>query len=201
MKMLSEDKQALSARGIPYSDMHLWRLEQAGQFPTQPGPLADLLKSIPREIRVHHFYPGPVWIFEIEILPSGLFVSIEGEDANSVVIPCRVGGPDTRLFDLVAQHVDGRVATLRGDADLLGYDRYNAADFWKTRLRLYRTPVQWLANDGNGVCVLDWFRAKRLIADLPELLLDDSAHADEVAERLKPCRKRPALYVLREKSA
>ena len=156
---------------------------------------SDILDTIPRHIWNH--YPGPVTGFGfVEPLPDSGFVAVDdGEQA--IRFPVYAGGAVSHVLDVVAVTVGTprRVLTMRGVGDILGLDHFDRADITRQPVRLYRSPITWLASGGDGIAIADWWKARALLCRLPELIVNDRDHADDVARRLRGWGRRPRFLL------
>ncbi|PJG48323.1 hypothetical protein CAF53_08780 [Sphingobium sp. LB126] len=109
-----------------------------------------------------------------------------GDGPECVVIPVHAEGT---LIDLVAFRTDQptrwRLRTGLGWA--LGADQIYVPSWDNEPLQLWRSPLDWLRNDGVGITVLDWDAP-----ELRDLLMVESIAADnDVGNRLLDILARP----------
>jgi len=137
-----------------------------------------------------------MWSAGIEVSPDSGFTVVD-DGIPAIRFGVYTSGPGSNLLDLVAVTVGPprRVLTLRGIGDLLGFDNFDHADITRATVRLYRSPLDWLAAGGDGISVCDWFKVRPLLCRLPGLICDDAAHADDVYQRLRGCGPMPRFYV------
>jgi hypothetical protein len=99
------------------------------------------------------------------------------------------------VLDLVAVTPEGLAHTMREPHPFMGHDLFDEADLLRTRLRLFRDPVTWLAERGDGAAVVDWPLAAPLLIGLTGITCDDGDHADQLRNRLLRYGRVPPLYV------
>lgn len=77
-------------------------------------------------------------------------------DTPSLILAVRERGELVDLLACSSAHPD-RWALRRGMGWVLGHDHYFACQAEQSdRLRLFATPLDWLAAGGDGICVLEW---------------------------------------------
>lgn len=101
------------------------------------------------------------------------------------------GVADPAVVDLLAYQPDApaRWYLFRGESALaLGQDAIRDAAVTGDPLRLFRTPLTWLAGGGDGACLLDWRRWRSLLAGVDRLVGEDDAHDREITRLLRADR-------------
>ena len=86
----------------------------------------------------------------------------------------------------------------RGTTWALGEPDFEKSEFEQAKLRIYRTPLRWLAapDDEFKLCVLDWSTAWPRILGGPQLIVEDKAHASEIRRHLcRPHLSPPKMFV------
>lgn len=108
---------------------------------------------------------------------------------RAFILPCRA--PCGNLVDLIAFRLESPKVFWRftGHGEALGWDVVDSAVYDHKPLRLYDTPIAWLAGEGKnraGACILDWKRywVGRL-AGVAALRVDGPEFGFQVRERLK----------------
>ena len=104
-----------------------------------------------------------------------------GLNADGIVVPVVESG---ELVDLLTfDPCRPNHWTLRlGVAVMLGGDSLVGTTF---PVRVHRTPLSWLQFDsGDGVCVLDWRLARRLLGCMDDIVAEDIEHGEVILRYL-----------------
>ncbi len=154
-------------------------------FPSRAA-LADLRAAGVSEAMIRNireadcrYFPRRRWDFAVDGLPSLVMLVHDafGETIDALAWP--VSRPD-------------KFAMLTGRAVLLG-----EASLGLTRLGepvpVWRTPLRWLGEAGDGLVILDRATAWRRLRPGPALAAEDHDHAREVRSALAPPGPQPVL--------
>ena len=126
------------------------------------------------------FNSGPIWGFD-RVEFSGPFYEPAPEGALALIVPSYRPLPDEGLQDLVAcRATDGRTATRRGHATVLGEEWLDFAVASRSRALLHANPLRWMMAARRGVVILDWPSVPFLFDFVPEVLCPDRAFARRV---------------------
>ena len=121
---------------------------------------------------------------------GGFFRLAQHEDEGEPAFISLVSDVRENGLDLVAWPTRDpkRLARRDGAAALLGEGSLsNPATFYRGRpVRIFRSPITWLANDRNGVVIVDPVGAALRLADVPGILAEDTEHARELGRLLAP---------------
>jgi hypothetical protein len=87
------------------------------------------------------------------------------------------------LFDLVAvSPFTFGIRTRLGEANLLGADWLEVARWHERSLKLYAEPFSWLRHGRNGAVILDWRGIGFRLSDMPSIVCETEALADQVRD-------------------
>lgn len=138
-----------------------------------------------------------VGIVEAEPIGEGLWQPAEGP--AHLVQPVLVDGA---VVDLVAwRSIRPDAWRLRtGAAWVLGEDLLRVHGSWGNdqALRVYATPLDWLAGTGDGVCVLDWSSSEvRSLLNIREIEVSSKAFGDILLREVTKPLRMPRIRVRR----
>jgi hypothetical protein len=104
------------------------------------------------------------------------------------------------VVDLVAWSPGcDRIAAWLGRCALLGQEQVFAARLCQDGvLSVWRSPLDWLRNDRDGVIVLHWSRAASVLQNAGPLRAEDEAHAAMLRRRL--LRRGPRVITVAEQT-
>ncbi len=100
--------------------------------------------------------PLMVGMAPIQTHKGGLFDPVDDGDLAVLLPVGEWDGLNWRLEDIVAFHLDRpeRWWCRRGSAEVLGV----VDGFFVEPRRLHATPLNWLIDEGQGICILNWRR-------------------------------------------
>ncbi len=163
--------------------------ELVASFSARRGKPEDWLVAHGVDSMALQQWPGPVGVMSIEVVgKSGLYQPAEeGGGQPAFIHPVHADGPYSDIIDIIAwRPADPGTWWLRtGVAALLGGFALRCAWAHKWPLRLHRTPLSWLASDGNGAVVLDWAYCRSDLLDLAGLDAADYRHAEQIERALR----------------
>lgn len=96
---------------------------------------------------------------------------------------------NTEIIDLLAWELrSGRLATFRGHAFALGQDQILSAGTYALggKLRVHRSPLSWLRAERRGIVILKPRETYAWLGQVLGIEAEDSAHARELEDLIKP---------------
>jgi hypothetical protein len=88
-----------------------------------------------------------------------------------------------------------RTAMSSGHETILGMEYLGLAYDWLKPIRVFKTPLDWLVGDGDGICIIDTTAAWRTLLDFNEFLVEDREHASQLAKVLSPRKTEAIIYI------
>ncbi|MBK1666475.1 hypothetical protein CKO28_00275 [Rhodovibrio sodomensis] len=138
------------------------------------------------------------------------FAELEGEGERMLIQPVYASVTPSlwveplqpaALIDLIAYRTDAPddLYTRCGESGLvLGMSEIHDAQLFERPLPVFRTPLSWLAAEGDGICVLDWRWAAGMLTGVPHLVGEDPEHdAEIIAHLTTPPPSRPRVGPVR----
>lgn len=145
-----------------------------------PLPEFDRLCSQSVPITAFAELPGPG---QMKVTRSGGRSIIDKNGRNELIFPC---WRDGRLTGIVSWN-GASLAALEGREAVLGFDVLIDWSDHLRPLRIFQSPVDWLAAEGVGIVIIDPVAAWRILERFNHFLADDLAHG----ERLERILQRP----------